>query len=169
MSAATLLSIEEYLNTSFHPDREYIDGEVIERNVGKQKHSYAQSRITMWFGRPEQARRFFPLPELRSQVTNTRVRIPDVTVVELPLPEEEILTSPPWLCIEIMSPDDTMASMQDRIDDYIAFGISNIWVIDPWKNRGWTITDNGWTTARDLIMRTHDGRVAMPLADVLLR
>ena len=110
----------------------------------------------------------FPLPELRSQVTNTRVRIPDVTVVELPLPEEEILTSPPWLCIEIMSPDDTMASMQDRIDDYIAFGISNIWVIDPWKNRGWTITDNGWTTARDLIMRTHDGRVAMPLADVLL-
>ena len=27
--------IEEYLNTSYSPDREYIDGELVERNVGK--------------------------------------------------------------------------------------------------------------------------------------
>ncbi len=168
MSAATLLSIEEYLNSSFHPDREYIDGEVIERNVGKRKHSYTQSRITMWFGRTDLARLYFPFTELRSQVSSTRVRIPDVTVVELPLPEEETLTNPAYLAIEIMSPDDTMASMQDKLDDYLAFGIPNIWVVDPWKNRAWTITADGWTTVRDHIMCTHDGRVAMPLADVLL-
>ena len=168
MSAATLLSIEEYLNTSFHPDREYIDGEVIERNVGRKRHGFAQMEIGAWFIQRRSALRLQPISEIRTRISSVRVRIPDVVLAELPLPDEEIFTTPPYLCIEIMSPDDTMASMQDRIDDYIAFGISKIWVIDPWKNRGWTITDNGWTTARDLIMRTHDGRVAMPLADVRL-
>jgi len=39
-----------------------------------------------------------------------------------------------------MSPDDTMAGMQDRIDDYLHFGVPNVWVIDPWKHRGWRVT-----------------------------
>ena len=67
-----------------------------------------------------------------------------------------------------MSPDDTIAAMQDRLDDYLQFGIPNIWVIDPGKHRGWRVTAAGWATAGDSIMRTADGRVAMPLADVLL-
>lgn len=72
-----------------------------------------------------------------------------------------------------MSPDDTMANLQDRLDDYLTFGIPNIWVIAcstdvPWKFRGWTITPAGWSTAPDQIMRTADNSLAMPLADVLL-
>jgi hypothetical protein len=67
-----------------------------------------------------------------------------------------------------MSPDDTMASMQDLRDEYLHFGVPHIWVIDPWKHRGWHITSNGWATATDGVMRTADGRIEMPLADVLL-
>jgi hypothetical protein len=55
-----------------------------------------------------------------------------------------------------------------RIEDHLAFGVPNIRVIDPWKHRGWSITAAGWTTATDQIMRTADGRVAMPFAEVLL-
>ena len=33
MSTATLIPVEEYLSTSYRPDRDYIDGEVRERNV----------------------------------------------------------------------------------------------------------------------------------------
>ena len=36
------IPIEEYLHTSFEPDREYLDGEVLERNVGNDPHSKAQ-------------------------------------------------------------------------------------------------------------------------------
>jgi hypothetical protein len=86
----------------------------------------------------------------------------------MPLPDEEVFSSPPYLCIEIMSPDDTKASAQPSLDDYLNFGVPNIWVIDPWKHRGWVVTASGWATAPDGIMRTADGRVAMPLSEVLL-
>jgi Uma2 family endonuclease len=93
--------------------------------------------------------------------------VPDVLVSEIPTPDEQVFTSPPCLCIEIMSPDDTMGSVQDVLDDYIEFGVPNIWVIDPWKRRGWTISAAGWAVATDGIMRTADGRVALPLREVL--
>jgi len=41
---ATILHIPlcEYLETSYRPDREYVDGEVKERNVGKWEHARVQ-------------------------------------------------------------------------------------------------------------------------------
>ena len=107
------------------------------------------------------------------RVSPSRVRIPDVVVSEMPLPDEEVFTSPPYLCIEVMSPDDTLAALQDRIDEYLRFGVPNVWVIDPssramGRTRGWRVTAEGWAIAADGVMRTSDGRVAMPLIDVLL-
>lgn len=131
MSVATLISLDEYLRTSFEPDCDYVDGEVVERNVGKRRHGRAQARITIWFGQQEQTLRLETITELRVQVGRGKVRIPDVVVAEIPIPDEEVITTLPYLCIEIMSPDDTMADMQDRIDDYLEFGVPNVWVIDP--------------------------------------
>ena len=34
MGASVLVSEQEYLTTSYGPDREYDDGELLERNVG---------------------------------------------------------------------------------------------------------------------------------------
>lgn len=114
------------------------------------------------------ALRLQPFTELRVRVAPPRVRIPDIVVTEMPIPDEEVFTTPPYLCIEILSPEDTMAGMQDRIDDYLEFGVPNVWVVDPWKHRGWRVTADGWATATDKIMRTDGDRVAMPLEDVLL-
>ena len=168
MSVATLMAVEDYLITSFHPDCDFIDGEIFQRNVGKRKHSYAQAQITIWFGNLGSTQRLQPLTELRLRVAAGRVRIPDVVVAENPLPDGEVFSSPPYLCIEIMSPDDTMASLQDRIDDYLAFAVPNVWVVDPWKHRGWRVSVEGWAATSDGILRTADARCAMPLADVLL-
>jgi len=168
MSAGTLISVEEYLRTGFDPDCDYVDGEVLERNLGNRRHSYTQGSIQVWFTQRRDQTRLQPLPELRMKVSPSKVRIPDVLLCELPLPDEEVFTTPPYLCIEVMSPDDTISSMQDRVDDYLAFGVPNVWVIDPWKHRGWRVTPEGWATAMDGVMRTSDGGLAMPLADVLL-
>ncbi len=159
--------LEEYLRTSYRPDCDFIEGEVLERNVGKRKHSYAQGEICSWFNRRKEVLILQALPGLRMRVAPGRIRIPDVVVCEIPMPGEEVFTSPPYLCIEVMSPDDTISAMQDRLDDYMQFGVPNIWVIDPWKHRGWSITIDGWAVEASM-MRTADGRVAMPLADVLL-
>jgi len=168
MGVGTLISLEEYLRTSFDPDCDFVEGEVRERNVGKRKHSYAQGEIVAWFKLRRKELALDSLPELRLRVAPGRVRIPDVVVSEVPFPEEEVFTSAPYLCVEVMSPDDTIAAMQDRLDDYLQFGVPNVWVVDPWKHRGWHVTRTGWAAALDGIMQTGDGRVAMPLADVLL-
>ncbi|MGA2711902.1 MAG: Uma2 family endonuclease [Bryobacteraceae bacterium] len=168
MGVGPLISVDEYLRTSFHPDCDFIEGEVLERNVGKRRHGYAQARIAIWFGRRTDLPRLEPLTELRMRIGPNRIRIPDVVLSEVPLPDEEVFTSPPYLCIEVMSPDDTIAAMQDRLDDYLHFGVPNLWVIDPWKHRGWRVTAEGWATAAGGVMRTADGRIAMPLTDVLL-
>ncbi|HEX4138187.1 MAG TPA: Uma2 family endonuclease [Bryobacteraceae bacterium] len=168
MGVGTLISVDEYLHTSYHPDCDFIEGEVLERNEGKRRHGYAQARIAAWFINQKQTLRLESLTELRMRVGQNRIRIPDVVVCEVPLPEEEVFTSPPYLCIEVMSPDDTIAAMQDRLEDYLQFGVPNVWVIDPWKHRGWHVTADGWATATGGVIRTADQRIAMPLADVLL-
>jgi Uma2 family endonuclease len=167
MGTKTLISIDEYMRTSYRPDCDFVDGEVLERNVGKRKHGYAQFEIGAWIKNRKDVLRLQPLTELRVRVAPGKFRVPDVVASEIPLPEEEVFTTPPYLCVEVMSPDDTISDMQDRLDDYLKFGVPNIWVIDPWRHRGWSITAEGWAAATDT-MRTADGRVAMPLADVLL-
>jgi hypothetical protein len=47
------ISLDEYLSTNYCPDREYIDGEVVERNMGKWRHARIQALLTMWFGQHE--------------------------------------------------------------------------------------------------------------------
>ena len=49
MAPATLLDINEYLSSSYRPDREYIDGELRERNVGKWDHARVQYLLAGWF------------------------------------------------------------------------------------------------------------------------
>lgn len=168
MDVGTLISVDEYLSTTFRPDCDFVDGAVLERNTGKRKHAYAQAQIVIWFGRRTEAPALEPLTELRVRIGPARIRIPDVVVCEVPIPDEEISTTPPYLCVEVMSPEDTVARMQDRLDDYLNLGVANIWVVDPWKRRGWHVTAEGWATAQGGVMRTADGRIAMPLADVLL-
>ncbi len=169
MGVGTLISLEEYLRTSYRPDCDFVEGHVLERNLGKKKHGYAQGEICYWFRSRKENTRLHPIPELRMRVAPERVRIADIAVSELPLPDEEVFATPPYLCIEIMSPGDTRATMPDRMDDYLRFGVANIWVIDPWKHAGWRVSAEGWVTASDRILCTADGKIAMPLADVLLQ
>ena len=94
MSAGTLISVEEYLNTSYDPDVEYVDGVLVKRNVGKWLHSLVQRNIILALGRdyPD----LLAVPELRVQISAGRYRIPDICVVLGP-PAAEILTEAPRL------------------------------------------------------------------------
>ena len=41
--SALLVSLEEYLDTAYSPDREYVDGAIVERHVGERRHSLVQT------------------------------------------------------------------------------------------------------------------------------
>ena len=167
MSVSTLISVEEYLASAFHPDCDYVDGHLLERNLGKKRHSHTQGYTYAWFWNRRSALKLEPLIEQRIQVAEGRFRVPDLLLVAMPVPDEEVLTAAPYLCLEVMSPDDTMSSLQDRLDDYLALGVSNIWVIDPWKNRVWMVSKVGWHVVLDGVLRSTDGVVELPVAEVM--
>src|SRR5437763_15388311 len=108
MASRTLISVEEYLRTSYRPDCDYVDGEVLERNLGEYDHSSTQKKLIVYFGHREQTWGIEVVPEQRVQVKPGRFRIPDVCVV-LGRATEQIFTKPPFLCIEVLSPDDRMS------------------------------------------------------------
>ena len=123
MSTATTVSYTEYLNTNYRPDREYIDGKLLERNVGEWEHSDLQTAIAAYLRQRKNELGIQVVVEQRVQVKPTRFRIPDVTVLIGPRPASGIVTEPPFLCIEILSPEDRIREMRERVDDYLNFGV----------------------------------------------
>jgi Uma2 family endonuclease len=166
MSTAALVSVPEYLSKTFEPDCDYVDGALVERNGGTKDHSTLQFRVALWFHERAQELEVSAFVELRVRVNERRFRIPDVCVMAHPVPEEQVVTVPPYVCIEILSPEDNFRTMQDRFDDYLTMGAANVWLLDPASRRGWSITRAGHTEALDGMMRSTDGRVTLPIADL---
>jgi Uma2 family endonuclease len=129
----TAIPVEEYLTTTYEPDREYVDGRLVDRPAGDYFHSRLQGLILALLASREQTHRFRVFPELRVKVSDEpRYRIPDLCVKALPHQITPILLSPELL-IEIVSPDDKVQEMLTKIGDYLAAGIPHIWVADPYE------------------------------------
>lgn len=138
-----LVTVEEYLHTSYRPDCDYVDGRVEERNVGEYDHGYLQLLLGVLFTNNRDAWGVRAVTAVRTQVSRTRFRVPDLSVLRADAPKERIITHPPLIAIEILSPEDRLSRFQDRIDDYLAFGIPHIWVIDPESRKAWIADRTG--------------------------
>jgi Uma2 family endonuclease len=169
MSAATQIAIEEYLKTSYRPDREYIDGEVRERNLGEREHSDLQGMIYAYFLDREEQYDLHPFLDWRTQVNSTRFRVPDVCLVKGSYPNDSILRESPFIIVEVLSPEDSFADMADRVRDYQNFGTPNIWIVDPVRRRAWAVIDGRNEESGDLMLRTTDGSIVFPLGEVFAR
>lgn len=163
--ATTLVSVEEYLRTSYPDgDCEYVDGEIVERNVGEIEHSDLQSRIVFYL--LSHYRQFWAAVALRVQVKPTRIRVPDIVLVAGPRPAGKIITAPPHLVVEVLSPDDRAGAVQEKIDDYLAFGIPYVWVVNPRTGRGYVHTSEAAREAKDGILRAAEPAIELPLNEL---
>src|SRR5215468_8783215 len=104
MATGSLMSVKEYLSTSYHPDCDYVDGVLEERNVGDVDHSDLQSEIVYQLRARRREWGVWAAVEQRVQVSPTKFRVPDVCVVLGGKPKEKILHTPPFVCIEVLSP-----------------------------------------------------------------
>jgi Uma2 family endonuclease len=144
MSSSTLISVQEYVATSYRPDCDYVDGEVRERNLGELEHAHLQGVTYAWFLTRRKEWNVIPLVEQRVQVSSTRFRIPDVTVLRADQPREPIITAPPLVLIEVLSKDDTLRSMGEHVDDYLNFGVQHVWILDPATRRAYVCSRTGF-------------------------
>jgi Uma2 family endonuclease len=197
MSAGTQISVAECLATSFPDgDREYVDGEVLERNMGEIEHGNLQGRLYLYLMTHYTG--IWAAPETRVQVRPSRFRVPDVVVVAGRMPSGRVITEPPLLAIEVLSRDDRADEVQEKrtgrepaasdgtrtcdeatrvavrcarvpqrkIDDYLNFGVRFVWVVNPRTRQGYVHTAEGSRPARDGILRTSDPALEVPLAEL---
>ena len=138
-TTSTLVSLDEYLQSAYEPDREFVDGVLLERHVGTQRHGMLQALLAMFFGQYRKSHRIAVFTETRLLVdaTSGRHRIPDVMVLEVPYSQGKVVVDVPAIVVEIKSPDDTFDDIVDRCFDYEKLTVGDIVVMDPDHKRAW--------------------------------
>jgi Uma2 family endonuclease len=144
MATSTLVPLSEYLRTSYRPDRDWIDGVVKERNMGEGPHAMVQGFFIGLFREQRVAWEIRVLPEQRVQTSESHYRISDVCLVRDSDPFEGIVRVAPLLCIEVLSWDDRMTEIQERVDDYFGMGVQAVWVVDPRRRKAFAAGSGGY-------------------------
>jgi Uma2 family endonuclease len=163
-----LLSIDEYLRTSYHPDADYVDGEIEERNLGEYEHAKLQHLISSFFGNNEDEWEVDTVVEQRIRVNTSRVRVCDVAVLRADDPHEHVTATPPYICIEIMSPEDRIPRATRVLADYFLMGVPNIWLIDPLRRVAYTYDAAGLQPA-SLVLIAPGTPIHLDLNDIFLK
>jgi len=137
------VTVEEYLHSTYRPDCDYVDGRIEERNLGEHDHGLLQAIISALFTNNRTIWQVRTVTEVRTQVKGARFRVPDVSVLRADAQREPIIRHPQLIAIEILSPEDRLNRLQEKVDDYLDFGVENIWVIDPETRKAWTADTAG--------------------------
>lgn len=167
MSAGTLISLKEYLATSYSPDREYRNGVLLERNVGERAHALLQILLGAYLVRRREEWQIEAFTELRIRVSSDWYPIPDVCIYPLPGFEERYPEQPPLLWVEILSPDDRMIDVWAKASDLVANGVPNVWIINPHSLESELRTAAGMQPIADKILRLPDSPIVIPLLEVM--
>jgi Uma2 family endonuclease len=160
------ISVEEYLSTVYEHDCEYVDGVIEERDLGEFEHAFLQAILIGIFLKNREEWRILPLPEQRVQTQRDHFRVPDVTILRVGAPREQIITHPPLLVIEIQSPEDTLRTVA-KAAEYLAFGIEHVWVIDPAARVAYRGTADGLELVRTGELTIPESPIRIVLADLL--
>jgi Uma2 family endonuclease len=165
MGTRMMIPVEVYLTSVYRPDCDYVDGEVLERNLGERDHSFIQGLFVGYFYSHRRNWNIEVYPEQRVQVREKRFRIPDVCVV-LGGTKEKIFITPPFLCIEILSPEDRLSRVWERIHDYFEMGVPNVWIVDPENCSAFIATAAGDLQRVNDALRTTEPVLEVPLSEI---
>jgi Uma2 family endonuclease len=142
MSIKAGIRVEEYLHTSYPDlDREYRDGEVVERSLPDYLHSRTQMLVGMFFEALRKRLPVYTCPELRLKLRTGLYLIPDIAVF---WPSRPNVTGsappdlPPLIVIEVLSTDDRLSKVREKLEEYKAWGVPHVWLLDPHSRRMYT-------------------------------
>lgn len=139
MTLRARASVEDFLRLpEGKPYREFWRGEVREKMPPSFAHSFLQSELARRLGNwaAERAGGYVVTEQrcvLRAR-DRQEVLLPDVawfphdSFETIP---EGAVEVPPRLAVEILSPDDSYARMEERVQFYLEAGVVSVWVVDP--------------------------------------
>jgi Uma2 family endonuclease len=143
--ARSQIGVEEYLDLVFddRPEPDYVDGEVIERALPTPVHSQIQGLLAIFFAPLLTRIRLILMSGLRVQIEPRLFRVVDFTVYLDSRPEGRYATTPAYVAIEIVSPDDRHSELTERLEDYRRWGVPHVWLVDPQLKRVYEYTEAG--------------------------
>ncbi len=131
--------------------------------MGDPQHSQLQSNLI--FALRKKYTRIKVFPELRSRVTASRFRLPDVCVT-FEMPRGKVLEEAPFIAIEIISECDSMSRVIEKLQEYAAAGTPHIWVFDPRLKQMFTFRENTLQEVMGGTISTDDPRLELTRAEV---
>jgi Uma2 family endonuclease len=167
-TTTTAVSLDEYLNSTYDPDMEFVDGVLVERNLGTLPHSVLQSLVVLHFGQFRKSHRIQVCSDARLRIDRGRHRIPDVLVLERPYQNGKVVTDVPAITVEIKSPDDTFDDIVDKCLEYEALGVRNILVMDPDNRRACLFEQNNlrFLTGSSVQLNLSQATLDFPFAEM---
>jgi len=161
-----LVSVQEYLHADYEPDLDYVDGRLEDRHVGEHDHGFLQTLLGTLFTNNRQPWGVHTVTDVRVQVAPTRFRVPDVSVLRVGDSRSPVLRQPPFIAIEILSPEDRLSRFTEKLEDYVVFGVPHIWVLDPQKRRGAKYADGKLVWIREGELTVPGTPIRVALADL---
>jgi len=134
VATKTQITAEQYLRMTFEHDAEFVHGEIVERAMPDYIHSRIQVLLAVLFESLRLSHGLLACAELRMKIAAGVYRIPDVAVFAAP-PLQTVPETPPLIAIEILSKDDRHSDLMQKLEEYLAWGVANIWVVDPITKR----------------------------------
>ncbi len=170
MAAAPLppfVSVDEYLHADYEHDMDYVDGVLEERDLGENSHSNLQTELAVLLRNHRGEWKVKAFVEQRVQITPTRYRVPDLCILPDGWKNTPIVTTPPLLCIEILSPEDRLSRTLVKCNDYFRLGTPEAWIFDPAQRTAMVLRPDGsMTTHREGTLSLAGTPISVPLADV---
>jgi len=170
MASMASIPEEQYPRSTFEPDAEYANGQVLPRAAGEFDHSDWQLSIALWFREHAGEWNLRVAPGQRIRVAAGNYRVPDVAVMDGSVEKEQVLTHPSLAVFEVLSPADTVQDLDGKLCDYAAMGIPHIWVVNP-KTRRFRRYEDGSLRPADRFASPERGidfafeEIARPLQD----
>jgi Uma2 family endonuclease len=161
-----LMTIEQYLRTSFNPDVDFVDGEIEERYLGEKDHGRAQGYVYAWFLAREASFSLEPILEQRMLVGPNRARVCDVAIIRQDIPDEQVARTPPFICVEVMSPEDRLSRVIKVLTDYRSLGVKHIWLIDPQEHLVYTFSAEGLQQHENFMLCAPEADIEFSAADL---
>jgi Uma2 family endonuclease len=134
VATKTQITAEQYLRMTFEHDAEFVHGEIVERAMPDYIHSRIQVLLGALFESLRRTHGLWACAELRMKLAPEVYRIPDLSVFASPQ-HESVPDTPPLIAIEILCKDDRHFELMQKLEEYLAWGVVHIWVVDPITKR----------------------------------
>jgi Uma2 family endonuclease len=156
--------MEALVATKYHIEK--IDGREIQKPLPKIFHSRAQAHILSALAAVVPAD-YEVLSELNVICGQDRL-IPDIAVVgRCARYVDGDLADPAALCVEIMSPGQTLSTVFDRAERLLNAGVTAVWIIWPERRQAWAYTPQHLSESQEMLEARFDsGEIVIPTQEI---